>query len=62
MLYAWRKRLLYKTGHKEAVIGLSGGIDSALVAAIATEALGRDKVHGVSLPSKYSSDHSLERC
>ena len=53
------KDYFYKTGHKEAVIGLSGGIDSALVAAIATEALGRDKVHGVSLPSKYSSDHSL---
>ena len=54
------KDYFYKTGHKEAVIGLSGGIDSALVAAIATEALGRDKVHGVSLPSKYSSDHSLK--
>ena len=54
------KDYFYKTGHKEAVIGLSGGIDSALVAAIATEALGHDKVHGVSLPSKYSSDHSLK--
>ena len=48
-----------KTGHDEAVLGLSGGIDSALVASIATDALGTDKVHGVSLPSKYSSHHSL---
>ena len=54
------KDYFHKTGHKEAVIGLSGGIDSALVAAIATEALGNDKVHGISLPSKYSSDHSLK--
>ena len=55
----WCKDYFFKTGHKEAVIGLSGGIDSALVAAIATEALGCDKVHGVSLPSK-TSDHSLK--
>ena len=48
-----------KTGHSEAVIGLSGGIDSALVACIAADALGPGKVHGISLPSKYSSDHSL---
>jgi len=48
-----------KSGHTEAVIGLSGGIDSALVACIAADALGPDKVHGISLPSKYSSDHSL---
>ncbi len=48
-----------KTHHSEAVLGLSGGIDSALVASIATDALGREKVHGISLPSKYSSDHSL---
>jgi len=48
-----------KTGHHEAVIGLSGGIDSALVASIAVDALGSNMVHGVSLPSKYSSDHSL---
>ena len=49
-----------KTGHKEAVIGLSGGIDSALTAAIAVEALGKNNVHGVLLPSKFSSDHSLK--
>jgi NAD+ synthase (glutamine-hydrolysing) len=47
-----------KTGFKKAVIGLSGGIDSALTAAIAVEALGRDNIVGVSMPSRYSSDHS----
>lgn len=49
-----------KTGFKNAVIGLSGGIDSSLTAVIATEALGRKNVLGVSLPSQYSSSHSLE--
>ena len=49
-----------KTGHADAVIGLSGGIDSALVACIAADALGAEHVHGISLPSKFSSDHSLE--
>jgi len=47
-----------KTGHREAVIGLSGGIDSSLVACIATDALGKEYVHGVSMPSRFSSDHS----
>ena len=47
-----------KTGFKKAVIGLSGGIDSALTAAIAVEALGRGNVVGVSMPSRFSSDHS----
>ena len=47
-----------KTGHDKAVLGLSGGIDSALVASIAVDALGSDNVYGVSLPSKYSSDQS----
>lgn len=47
-----------KTGHHEALIGLSGGIDSALVACIAADALGADNVHGISMPSKYSSSHS----
>jgi len=47
-----------KTGFKKAVIGLSGGIDSALTAAIAVEALGQESVIGVSMPSRYSSDHS----
>ena len=48
-----------KCRFKSVVLGLSGGIDSALVAVIAAEALGPDKVWGVSLPSRYSSDHSL---
>jgi len=47
-----------KNGFKEVVIGLSGGIDSALTATIATDALGSDSVVGVSMPSRYSSDHS----
>jgi NAD+ synthetase len=48
-----------KCGFSKAVIGLSGGIDSALVAAIAAAALGRDNVLGVLMPSPYSSDHSI---
>ena len=48
-----------KNGFKKAVLGLSGGIDSALVAALATEALGSENVHGVLMPSEYSSDHSI---
>jgi NAD+ synthase (glutamine-hydrolysing) len=48
-----------KNGFTDVVIGLSGGIDSALVAAIAVEALGADHVHGVAMPSRYSSDGSL---
>ena len=50
---------LRKCGFSSAVIGLSGGIDSAVVAALAAEALGADKVHGVAMPSRYSSDHSV---
>ncbi len=49
-----------KTGHKEAVIGLSGGIDSSLVACVAVDALGKDNVHGVSMPSVFSSEHSKD--
>jgi NAD+ synthase (glutamine-hydrolysing) len=49
-----------KNGFSEAVIGLSGGIDSSLVAVIAADALGADQVHGVSMPSRYSSEHSRE--
>ncbi|MBU6328818.1 MAG: NAD+ synthase [Acidobacteria bacterium] len=48
-----------KNGFTDVVIGLSGGIDSALVAAIATEALGSAHVHGVLMPSRYSSEHSI---
>ncbi|MEU2247311.1 NAD+ synthase [Streptomyces sp. NPDC019224] len=47
-----------KNGFNSVLIGLSGGIDSALVAAIACDALGAQQVYGVSMPSKYSSDHS----
>jgi hypothetical protein len=48
-----------KNGFSEVVVGLSGGVDSALVAAIATDALGPEKVHVVLMPSRYSSDHSV---
>ena len=47
-----------KCGFKSVVLGLSGGIDSAVVAALAAEALGPANVTGISLPSRYSSDHS----
>jgi NAD+ synthase (glutamine-hydrolysing) len=47
-----------KTGFKRALIGLSGGIDSSLVAVIAAAALGNENVTGISMPSRYSSDHS----
>lgn len=47
-----------KNGFSDVVIGLSGGIDSTIVACIAADALGPDHVHGVSMPSRYSSDHS----
>ena len=47
-----------KTGFKRALIGLSGGIDSSLVAVIASEALGKENVTGVSMPSRHSSEHS----
>jgi NAD+ synthase (glutamine-hydrolysing) len=49
----------HKCGFKQVVLGLSGGIDSALVAAIAAEALGSANVLGVLMPSPYSSDHSI---
>ena len=48
-----------KNGFKSIALGLSGGIDSALVATLAVDALGKENVYGVSLPSKYSSEHSL---
>ncbi len=49
-----------KNGFKEVVIGLSGGIDSSLVAAIAVDALGKDRVHGIAMPSRYNSSASEE--
>ena len=48
-----------KNNFMTAILGLSGGIDSALVAALACDALGADAVYGVALPSVYSSEHSL---
>jgi len=47
-----------KTGFKKAVVGMSGGIDSSLTTCIAVEALGRENVIGVSMPSRFSSEHS----
>ena len=49
-----------ETGFSDVVIGLSGGIDSALVAAMAVDALGASQVHGAMLPGPYSSAHSVE--
>ena len=51
---------VHKCGFKSVVLGLSGGIDSALTAVIAVEALGPENVRGVSLPSQYSSQGSLD--
>ena len=53
------KDYFLKTGFKKAVIGLSGGIDSAVVCAIAVNALGPDNVTGILMPSPYSSAHSV---
>ncbi|MFG3363616.1 NAD+ synthase [Streptomyces sp. NPDC090032] len=49
-----------KNGFRSVLIGLSGGIDSALTAAIACDALGAQNVYGIAMPSKYSSDHSKD--
>jgi NAD+ synthase (glutamine-hydrolysing) len=63
---AWRALVLgtrdyvRKCGFKKAIVGLSGGIDSALVAAIATEALGAENVIGIGMPSPYSSQGSID--
>ncbi len=51
---------LHKNGMTDAVIGLSGGIDSSLTACIAVDALGAEHVHGVIMPGPYSSQHSRE--
>ncbi|MBL9119337.1 MAG: NAD+ synthase [Phycisphaerae bacterium] len=51
---------LHKTGHRSALIGLSGGIDSALVAALAAMAIGGANVTGVLMPSRYSSQGSID--
>ncbi|MEG2490728.1 MAG: NAD+ synthase, partial [Aurantimicrobium sp.] len=47
-----------KNGFRSVILGLSGGIDSAVCAALAVDAIGPDRVFGVSMPSNYSSDHS----
>ncbi|MBA3338713.1 MAG: NAD+ synthase [Geodermatophilaceae bacterium] len=49
---------VHKNRFESVILGLSGGIDSALVAALATDAIGADRVYGVSMPSRYSSEHS----
>ncbi|WP_129839527.1 NAD+ synthase [Streptomyces sp. RFCAC02] len=49
-----------KNGFRSVLIGLSGGIDSALVAAIACDAVGAENVYGLAMPSRYSSEHSLD--
>jgi NAD+ synthase (glutamine-hydrolysing) len=54
------KNYFEKLNFSKAVLGLSGGIDSALTCALAVEALGKENVHGVMLPSRFSSDHSLK--
>ncbi len=54
------KDYVSKNGFKSVALGLSGGIDSALVAVIAVDALGPQAVHAIALPSRYSSTHSLE--
>ncbi|HBH53363.1 MAG TPA: NAD+ synthase [Planctomycetaceae bacterium] len=48
-----------KSGFRDCVLGLSGGIDSALAAYVAVQAVGPDRVHGLAMPSRYSSPHSL---
>ncbi|MBD2776814.1 NAD+ synthase [Iningainema tapete] len=50
---------VFKCGFSQVVLGLSGGIDSSLVAALATAALGKENVFGVLMPSPYSSEHSI---
>lgn len=54
------KDYFQKSGFKKAVLGLSGGIDSAVVAALAARALGNENVLGILMPSQYSSDHSID--
>jgi len=49
-----------KLGFKKAIVGLSGGIDSAVTFALAARALGSDNVYGILMPSQYSSDHSVD--
>ena len=50
----------YKTGHKKCIVGLSGGIDSALTACLAVESLGKENVLCINMPSRFSSNHSKQ--
>ncbi len=54
------RNYFHKLGFKKAILGLSGGIDSAVTAAIAVKALGAENVSGILLPSQFSSNHSIE--
>jgi len=54
------KDYMRKSGFRDCVLGLSGGIDSALACYIAAAAVGPEHVHGLALPSRYSSEHSVE--
>lgn len=58
-LVAGTRAYVHKNGFTDVALGLSGGIDSSLVAAVAADALGPEHVHVVAMPSRYSSDHSL---
>src|SRR5690606_2981133 len=51
---------VHKNGFSDVVLGLSGGIDSAVVAAMAADAFGPDKVHSIMLPYRYTSEDSLK--
>ncbi len=53
------RQFFNETGKKQAVVGLSGGIDSAVVACLAQDALGKENVHGLMMPGPYSTVHSL---
>lgn len=54
------KDYVYKNGFKNVVIGISGGVDSSLVAAVAVDAIGKEHVHGLFMPSPYTSKESYE--
>lgn len=54
------REYFHKNGLQRAVLGLSGGVDSALVCVLAADALGPENVHGLLMPSQYSSDHSVK--
>ena len=54
------KDYVYKNGFKNVVIGMSGGVDSSLVAAVAVDAIGKEHVHGIFMPSPYTSKESYE--